>query len=120
VQHEIVHNAHEVESPKTKGARFVESLADLPVLGVICPLVAKVHVQGEHHVRQGWLGELIGYAGHPEVVATMGRVPGPAYRVQTEEDAPAPELAVDTPRAYVTQTTLSIDDIRSPTELLGA
>jgi 4-hydroxy-3-methylbut-2-enyl diphosphate reductase len=120
VQHEIVHNALEVESQKTKGTRFVESLADLPVLGAICPLVAKVHIRGEHYVRQGWSAVRIGYTGHPEVVATMGCVPGPSYRVQTEEDVPAHELAADTPRAYVTQTTLSIDDIRSSSELLDA
>lgn len=113
MRHEIVHNGHEVESLKTKGARFVESMAELPVFDATCRSVAKVHIQGEHYVRRGRSAVLIGYAGHPEVEATIDRV-------QTEEYVPARELAADIPLTYVTQTTLSIDDTRSPSELLDA
>src|SRR5579863_18959 len=138
VRHEIVHNGQVVESLKAKGARFVESLSEvphgaptifsahgvsraveeeaenlgLPVLDATCPLVAKVHMQGERYVRQGRSVVLIGHAGHPEVEGTMGRIPGPVYLVQSEEDVVALELAADTPLAYVTQTTLSVDDTK--------
>ncbi len=139
VRHEIVHNGKVVESLKAKGARFVESLAQvprgaptifsahgvsraveeeaidlgLPVLDATCPLVAKIHIQGERYVRQGRSLVLIGHAGHPEVEGTTGRIPGPVYLVQSEADVAALELAADTPLAYVTQTTLSVDDTRS-------
>ena len=139
VRHEIVHNGAVVESLKAKGARFVESLADVPpgtltifsahgvsravedealslgppVLDATCPLVAKVHIQGERYVRQGRSVVLIGHAGHPEVEGTMGRIPGAVHLVQSEEDVAALELAEDTPLAYVTQTTLSVDDTKS-------
>ena len=139
VRHEIVHNRHVVESLRAKGARFVENLSEVPagaitifsahgvarvveldaqarglhVLDATCPLVAKVHGQGQRYVAQGRLVILVGHAGHPEVEGTMGRISGPVLLVQTERDVEALDLAADTPVAYVTQTTLSVDDTRA-------
>jgi 4-hydroxy-3-methylbut-2-enyl diphosphate reductase len=138
VRHEIVHNKHVVESLKAKGARFVEDLAEipegavtifsahgvarnivddaasrnLPVLDATCPLVTKVHNQGKRYVAQGRTLILIGHAGHPEVEGTMGQIPGPVHLVQTERDVDALDIPQGTPVAYVTQTTLSVDDTR--------
>jgi 4-hydroxy-3-methylbut-2-enyl diphosphate reductase len=138
VRHEIVHNRHVVESLKSKGARFVESLAEVPahavtifsahgvarsveeeaarralnVIDATCPLVSKVHHQAEGYVSGGRELILIGHAGHPEVEGTMGRIPGPVHLVQTEQDVAQLDLARDVPVAYVTQTTLSVDDTR--------
>src|SRR6202051_3039145 len=139
VRHEIVHNRHVVESLRAKGARFVEHLAEVPtgaitifsahgvarlveqdakkrglrVLDATCPLVAKVHGQGKRYVAQGRVVILVGHAGHPEVEGTMGQIPGPVLLVQTEQDVDTLDLAGDTPFAYVTQTTLSVDDTRA-------
>ena len=139
VRHEIVHNRHVVESLRAKGARFVEHLSEVPVgsitvfsahgvarvveddartrglrvLDATCPLVAKVHGQGKRYVSQGRTVILIGHAGHPEVEGTMGQIPARVLLVQNERDVDALELAPDTPVAYVTQTTLSVDDTRS-------
>jgi 4-hydroxy-3-methylbut-2-enyl diphosphate reductase len=132
VRHEIVHNRHVVESLRAKGARFVEHLSEVPtgaitvfsahgvaravglrVLDATCPLVAKVHGQGKRYVRQGRVVILIGHAGHPEVEGTMGQVPGPVVLVQTTQDVEGLSLPADTPVAYVTQTTLSVDDTRA-------
>ena len=136
VRHEIVHNKHVVESLKAKGAVFVEdvsevpdnavtifsahgvaksvedeaSVRNLPVLNATCPLVTKVHNQGKRYVGQGRKLILIGHAGHPEVVGTMGQIPSPVILVQSEADVDKLELPLDTPVAYVTQTTLSVDD----------
>src|SRR5262245_24590255 len=136
VRHEIVHNKHVVESLKAKGAVFVEELSEvppdavtifsahgvakrveeeaaarkLPVLNATCPLVTKVHNQGKRYVGQGRKLILIGHAGHPEVVGTMGQIPGPVILVQDEADVEKLDLPLDTPVAYVTQTTLSVDD----------
>jgi 4-hydroxy-3-methylbut-2-enyl diphosphate reductase len=139
VRHEIVHNRHVVESLRAKGARFVEDLSEVPtgaitifsahgvarlvekdaqrrglrVLDATCPLVAKVHGQGKRYVAQGRVVILVGHAGHPEVEGTMGQIPGPVLLVQTEQDVDTLDLAADTPVAYVTQTTLSVDDTRA-------
>ncbi len=136
VRHEIVHNKHVVESLKAKGARFVEELSEvppgavtifsahgvarrvedeakarsLPVLDATCPLVTKVHNQGKRYVDQGRTLILIGHAGHPEVEGTLGQVPGPVLLVQNEGDVDALDLPSSTPVAYITQTTLSVDD----------
>lgn len=136
VRHEIVHNKHVVEGLKAKGARFVEELSevppgavtifsahgvakrvedeaqarDLPVLDATCPLVTKVHNQGKRYVAQGRTLILIGHAGHPEVEGTLGQVPGPVLLVQSEADVEALDLPSSTPVAYITQTTLSVDD----------
>ncbi|HSS70096.1 MAG TPA: 4-hydroxy-3-methylbut-2-enyl diphosphate reductase [Casimicrobiaceae bacterium] len=139
VRHEIVHNRHVVERLREKGARFVEHLSEVPggaitifsahgvarqvedeararglrVLDATCPLVAKVHGQGKRYVAKGRVVILVGHAGHPEVEGTMGQIAGPAVLVQTESDVEALELAADTPVAYITQTTLSVDDTRA-------
>jgi 4-hydroxy-3-methylbut-2-enyl diphosphate reductase len=136
VRHEIVHNKHVVEGLKAKGAVFVENLSEvppeavtifsahgvarsvedeaasrsLPVLNATCPLVTKVHNQGKRYVAQGRQLILIGHAGHPEVEGTMGQIPSPVILVQNEADVAALDLPADTPVAYVTQTTLSVDD----------
>jgi 4-hydroxy-3-methylbut-2-en-1-yl diphosphate reductase len=138
VRHEIVHNKYVVETLKAKGARFVEDLSQVPpnaitvfsahgvarevekdavarglnVLNATCPLVSKVHNQGRHYVGQGRTLILIGHAGHPEVEGTIGQIPAPVLLIQSLEDVEALDLAEDTPVAYVTQTTLSVDDTR--------
>ena len=138
VRHEIVHNKHVVEDLKGKGARFVDEIDEipsgavtifsahgvaksvensaesraLPVIDATCPLVTKVHLQGKRYVSQGRTVILVGHAGHPEVEGTMGQIPGPVHLVQTEDDVAALAIPVDAPVAYVTQTTLSIDDTR--------
>src|SRR6266404_2206241 len=138
VRHEIVHNKYVVESLKNKGAIFVEDLSEvpphavtvfsahgvarsveeeaaargLPVLNATCPLVTKVHNQGKRYMSKGRALILIGHAGHPEVEGTMGQVPGPVLLVQNVDDVMALTLPVETPVAYITQTTLSVDDTK--------
>jgi len=138
VRHEIVHNKHVVNTLKNKGARFVEELDEvpegavtvfsahgvpqsvvktaqdrgLPVLDATCPLVSKVHNQGKRYVSQGRTLILIGHAGHPEVEGTMGQVGAPVHLVQSEADVVTLPIPVDRPVAYITQTTLSIDDTK--------
>ncbi|HEU0162459.1 MAG TPA: 4-hydroxy-3-methylbut-2-enyl diphosphate reductase [Rhizomicrobium sp.] len=138
VRHEIVHNKHVVNTLKSKGARFVEELDEvpegavtvfsahgvplsvvntakdrgLPVLDATCPLVSKVHNQGKRYVAHGRTLILIGHAGHPEVEGTMGQVGAPVHLVQDEEEVAALTIPTDTPVAYITQTTLSIDDTK--------
>jgi 4-hydroxy-3-methylbut-2-enyl diphosphate reductase len=92
----------------------VKEAADrgLPVLDATCPLVSKVHMQGKRYVSQGRRLILIGHAGHPEVEGTMGQVGAPVDLVQSEKDVDKLDIPTDTPVAYVTQTTLSIDDTR--------
>jgi 4-hydroxy-3-methylbut-2-en-1-yl diphosphate reductase len=139
VRHEIVHNRYVVESLKAKGARFVEDLSEVPagaitvfsahgvsraveddaqirglsVLDATCPLVAKVHKEGQRYVNHGRTVILIGHAGHPEVEGTLGQLSGPVYLVQDQADVSALDIPSDTPLAYITQTTLSVDDTRS-------
>lgn len=138
VRHEIVHNQHVVASLRAKGARFVEELAEVPfgsvaifsahgvakavqdeagrrhlhVVDATCPLVSKVHKQGARYVQQGRHVVLIGHAGHPEVEGTMGQIPGNTHLVQTEQDVAELDIPADAEVAYVTQTTLSVDDTR--------
>jgi 1-deoxy-D-xylulose-5-phosphate synthase len=138
VRHEIVHNKHVVDGLKAKGARFVEDLSEIPqnavaifsahgvskkvekeaaarqlvVHDATCPLVAKVHKQSRRYVAQGRRLVLIGHAGHPEVEGTMGQISAPVILVQTKRDVEALDLPEDTPIAYVTQTTLSVDDTK--------
>jgi 4-hydroxy-3-methylbut-2-en-1-yl diphosphate reductase len=138
VRHEIVHNRHVVENLRGKGARFVEELDEVPhgavtvfsahgvaqsiehdaqargldVLDATCPLVTKVHVQGRQYVAAGRTLILIGHAGHPEVEGTIGQIPGKVLLVQSEAEVAKLQLPEDTPLAYVTQTTLSVDDTR--------
>jgi len=138
VRHEIVHNKHVVDSLREKGAIFVKEVDDIPegahaifsahgvsaavvaaasdrnleIIDATCPLVSKVHKEGQNHVGQGRQVILIGHAGHPEVEGTQGQIPGGVLLVTDPEGVP--ELEVDDPTklAYVTQTTLSVDDTR--------
>lgn len=138
VRHEIVHNKYVVETLKNKGAIFVEELSEvppkavtvfsahgvarsveeeaaargLPVLDATCPLVTKVHNQGKRYINRGRTLILIGHAGHPEVEGTMGQVPAPVLLVQNVQEVTTLTLPADTPVAYITQTTLSIDDTK--------
>ena len=139
VRHEIVHNRHVVDSLKAKGAIFVEELDEvpdgahavfsahgvaqsvvkaaaargLPVLDATCPLVSKVHAQAKRYVRHGRTMILIGHAGHPEVEGTIGQIDAPVHLVSTVEDVDALDIPAQTPLAYVTQTTLSVDDTKA-------
>ncbi|MCB1311848.1 MAG: 4-hydroxy-3-methylbut-2-enyl diphosphate reductase [Sedimentitalea sp.] len=137
VRHEIVHNRFVVDGLKAKGAIFVESLADCPddrpvifsahgvpkavpaeaarremiFVDATCPLVSKVHIEAERHAEAGLQIVMIGHKGHPETVGTMGQLPeGEVLLVETVADV-AEVLVRDPERlAFVTQTTLSIDD----------
>ncbi|HVO15964.1 MAG TPA: 4-hydroxy-3-methylbut-2-enyl diphosphate reductase [Alphaproteobacteria bacterium] len=144
VRHEIEHNKRVVEALKAKGAVFVEeldevpagaitvfsahgvsqkveddaNLRELPVIDATCPLVAKVHKEGQRYAEKGYEVVLIGHEGHPEVEGTMGRIPGKVYLVQDSEDVDALEVTKPDKLAYVTQTTLSVDDTRDVIEAL--
>jgi 4-hydroxy-3-methylbut-2-enyl diphosphate reductase len=138
VRHEIVHNRHVVEGLEAKGAVFVEELEEIadktrPVifsahgvpksvpadaesrgmfyLDATCPLVSKVHVEANRHHDEGRHILMIGHKGHPEVVGTLGQLPeGAITLVETVEDAEAVSPPDPMKLAYVTQTTLSLDD----------
>ena len=145
VRHEIVHNRFVVESLERKGAIFVEELDEVPpdapvvfsahgvpksvpaeaerrnmvYLDATCPLVSKVHREAERHFAAGRLILLIGHAGHPEVVGTMGQLPEGAVRlIETSAEAETIDLPADREIAYVTQTTLSVDDTAGIIEAL--
>ena len=139
VRHEIVHNRHVVDTLKARGAVFVEELDEvpagavtvfsahgvskdveraarqrgLPVIDATCPLVTKVHVQGRKYVSKGRTLVLIGHAGHPEVEGTLGQIDGPVHLVGTPEEVTGLTIAEDAPIAYITQTTLAVDDTRA-------
>ncbi len=138
VRHEIVHNRFVVDSLKAKGAIFVEELEEIPdgdrpvifsahgvpkavpaeararkffYLDATCPLVSKVHVEAERLHAQGMEIVLIGHAGHPEVIGTMGQLPAGAVRlIETAEDARHFDPRDPAKLAFITQTTLSVDD----------
>lgn len=144
VRHEIVHNRHVVDGLKAKGARFVEDLAQVPdgsvtifsahgvsraveadarrrhlsVVDATCPLVSKVHKEGERYSMLGRTIILIGHAGHAEIEGTLGRISGPVYLVETCEDVASLDIPDDTPIAYITQTTLSVDDTQAMIEAI--
>jgi 4-hydroxy-3-methylbut-2-enyl diphosphate reductase len=138
VRHEIVHNQHVVQALQRKGARFVDEVDEIPagavtvfsahgvaesvelaagerrlrVIDAACPLVTKVHKEGQRYAANGLDVVLVGHAGHPEVEGTMGRIKGRVHLISTVE-----EVARIAPRdperlAFVTQTTLSVDDTR--------
>lgn len=146
VRHEIVHNRYVVDGLRAKGAIFVEDLSEVPddhapvifsahgvaraipeeaarrnlfTIDATCPLVTKVHREAEIHFRRGREIVLIGHAGHPEVVGTMGQLPdGSITLVQTIRDAEKFAPRDVSKLAYVTQTTLSVDDTGAIVELL--
>lgn len=138
VRHEIVHNKHVVEGLRAKGAVFVEDLGDVPagavtifsahgvadavhheagrraleVIDATCPLVEKVHKQGRHYAERGLEVILIGHEGHPEVEGTRGSIPGGVILVSSVEEANTVTVRDPERIAYVTQTTLSVNDTR--------
>ena len=144
VRHEIVHNKRVVNNLSSKGAIFVKeldqipegavtvfsahgvsqkvedtaSVRNLPVLDATCPLVAKVHKEGQRYSKDGFEVILIGHEGHPEVEGTMGRISGDVYLVSNTEDVY--KLKVKDPKklSYISQTTLSVDDTRVVIEAL--
>ena len=146
VLHEIVHNQHVVAALRARGAVFTEDLAEVPagaltifsahgvsdarvdearlrrlnVIDATCPLVAKVHLQAGKYGREGAEVIIVGHAGHPEVEGTRGRIPGPVHVVSGPEEVA--RLMVSDPErlAYVTQTTLSVDDTRDTITALRA
>jgi 4-hydroxy-3-methylbut-2-enyl diphosphate reductase len=146
VRHEIVHNKYVVEGLKAKGAIFVEELSEVPdtdkpvifsahgvpksipaeaerrnflAIDATCPLVTKVHREAQSHFKRGRQVVLVGHAGHPEVVGTLGQLPqGSILLVQTPEDIANLKVADESSLAYVTQTTLSIDDTKQMVDAL--
>ncbi|HTL91026.1 MAG TPA: 4-hydroxy-3-methylbut-2-enyl diphosphate reductase, partial [Steroidobacteraceae bacterium] len=147
VRHEVVHNRHVVERLRDLGAVFVEELREVPsgatvifsahgvshavedeakergltVFDATCPLVTKVHMEVQRYAREGREVILIGHAGHPEVEGTMGRFEtsfgGSMYLVGSEADVRTLEVRNPANLAFVTQTTLSVDDT---TEIVAA
>jgi 4-hydroxy-3-methylbut-2-en-1-yl diphosphate reductase len=138
VRHEIVHNRHVVEDLRQRGAIFVDELdqvpngamtifsahgvakkveqdaaaRNLPVIDATCPLVAKVHNEGRRYARQDREIVLVGHAGHAEVEGTIGQVPATVHLVQTAADVAGLDVRDPEKLAYITQTTLSVDDTR--------
>jgi 4-hydroxy-3-methylbut-2-en-1-yl diphosphate reductase len=146
VRHEIVHNRHVVDRLRAKGAHFVDEIDEipdggvtifsahgvarvvekraanrgLPVIDATCPLVSKVHIEGQRYANQGREIILIGHAGHPEIVGTMGRITGRVHLISTPEEVANLEVADPDKLAFITQTTLSVDDTRAIIEALKA
>lgn len=144
VYHEIVHNQYVVESFKEKGAVFVESLEEVPEESVVmfsahgvspeirqtaeerrltaldatCPLVTKVHLEAIKYAKKGYTIVLIGHEGHDEVIGTMGEAPEAIVLVEDEEDVERLEVADPSKLAFLTQTTLSVDDANRIIEAL--
>ncbi|HAF45481.1 MAG TPA: 4-hydroxy-3-methylbut-2-enyl diphosphate reductase [Gallionellaceae bacterium] len=136
VRHEVVHNKFVVEGLKAKGAVFIENLSDVPpgsilifsahgvpqsvrreaearnltVFDATCPLVTKVHIEVSRMRQQGKEIIMIGHKGHPEVEGTMGQSEGGMYLVESPEDVAKLQVQDEQNLAYVTQTTLSVDD----------
>lgn len=146
VRHEVVHNTYVVNDLKAKGAIFVEELAEVPagatvvfsahgvsqavraeaearglkVFDATCPLVTKVHVEVAMMRDKGFEIVMIGHKGHPEVEGTLGQSQGGMYLVETPEDVATLKVAAPDKLAYVTQTTLSVDDAARVVDALRA
>ncbi|MFC4671210.1 4-hydroxy-3-methylbut-2-enyl diphosphate reductase [Seohaeicola nanhaiensis] len=147
VRHEIVHNRFVVDGLRAKGAVFVEELDDCPpdrpvifsahgvpksvpaeaqrrnmvFVDATCPLVSKVHIEAQRHAENGLQMIMIGHKGHPETIGTMGQLPeGDVLLVETVDDVAAVDVRDPTRIAYVTQTTLSIDDTAEIVKALQA
>jgi len=144
VRHEIVHNRHVVERLRAKGARFVDEIDEVPpgavtifsahgvasaietgaderglrVIDATCPLVSKVHIEGQRYANQGREIVLIGHAGHPEIQGTMGRITGRVHLISKPEEVARLDVADPEKLAFITQTTLSVDDTRAVIEAL--
>jgi 4-hydroxy-3-methylbut-2-enyl diphosphate reductase len=144
VRHEIVHNRHVVEDLRAKGAIFVDELESVPAGAVVifsahgvspavrreaaerglksldatCPLVTKVHLEALRYAKEGFTIVLIGHRRHVEVEGTMGEAPDSIVLVESAAEAEALELRDPTRVAYITQTTLSVDDVKGIVEIL--
>ena len=144
VRHEIVHNRHVVDNLKAKGVKFVEEISEIPdgaitvfsahgvskkveidaklrnlqSIDATCPLVTKVHKQGQQYAARGSEIILIGHENHPEVEGTIGQISGTVHLVSDVDDVEALEVLNPDKLAYVTQTTLSVDDTRNIIEAL--
>jgi 4-hydroxy-3-methylbut-2-en-1-yl diphosphate reductase len=146
VRKQIVHNKHVVEDLERRGAIFVDSVYEVPpnatlvfsahgvspavrdaagtrrlnTIDATCPLVTKVHTQARRYADAGYAIAFIGHAGHEEVEGTFGEAPDAIVLVESVEDARRVELPRDRPLAYITQTTLSIDETREIVDVLRA
>ena len=145
VRHEIVHNKYVVDEPKSKGAIFIKEVRDAPVdrpiifsahgvpksvpleaknrkmiyVDATCPLVSKVHIEADRHFENGLQIIMIGHEGHPETIGTMGQLPeGGVLLVESTKDVENLIVRDPSKLAYVTQTTLSIDDTAEVVEAL--
>jgi len=144
VRKQIVHNAHVVRDLEVRGAIFVEDETEAPAGAILvlsahgvapsvydhaaarrqttidatCPLVTKVHVQARRYAAEGKRIVLIGHAGHEEVIGTLGEAPDATVLVESVEDAEALELPAGAPVAYITQTTLSVDETAEIIDIL--
>ena len=138
VRHEIVHNRRVVDNLKAKGVKFVDEIEQIPdgaiavfsahgvskkvekeasmrnlrSIDATCPLVSKVHKEGQRYAAKGYDIILIGHENHPEIEGTLGQIPGPVFLVNSIEDVEALEVRNSEKIAYITQTTLSVDDTR--------
>lgn len=146
VRHEIVHNPHVVKRLAEKGVIFVEEIDTLPegavtifsahgvpeeieqsarqrgltVIDATCPLVSKVHTEGQRYVKANREIILIGHEGHPEIEGTLGRIPGTVHLISTVEDVAKLNIKNPDMLAYITQTTLSVDDTKNVIDALKA
>ncbi|MEM1419030.1 MAG: 4-hydroxy-3-methylbut-2-enyl diphosphate reductase [Pseudomonadota bacterium] len=147
VRHEIVHNRYVVDGLRAKGAVFVEELSECPTdrpvifsahgvpksvpaeaerrhmlyVDATCPLVSKVHIEAARHHERGLQMVMIGHAGHPETIGTMGQLPsGEVLLVETVDDVATLEVRDPEKLAYITQTTLSVDDTAAVVAALQA
>lgn len=146
VRHEIVHNPHVVKRLADKGVIFVEETDEVPadavtifsahgvaeevekhaikrglqVIDATCPLVSKVHTEGQRYAKSGREIILIGHEGHPEIEGTLGRIPGVVHLVSEPEDVAAVQVKDPNMLAYITQTTLSVDDTKAVIDALKA
>ncbi len=144
VRHEIVHNRHVVERLHAKGARFVDEIDDIPpgsvtifsahgvssaieeraaelglrVIDATCPLVSKVHIEGQRYAGEGREIILVGHAGHPEIEGTMGRIKGRVRLISRPEAVASLQVLDPEKLAFITQTTLSVDDTRAVIDAL--
>jgi 4-hydroxy-3-methylbut-2-enyl diphosphate reductase len=144
VRKQIVHNAHVVRELEQRGAVFVDDELDAPLGSILvlsahgvapsvyeraaarrlrmidatCPLVTKVHSQARRYAAEGCMVVVIGHAGHEEVVGTMGEAPEATVLVESIADAEAVDLPANAPVAYITQTTLSVDETAEIVEVL--
>lgn len=146
VRHEIVHNPHVVNRLKDKGVIFVEETDEVPesavvifsahgvterveaharqrnlrVIDATCPLVSKVHTEGQRYAKQNFEIILIGHKGHPEIEGTLGRIPGTVHLVSDVGDVDSLNVTNEDTLAYITQTTLSVDDTKGIIDRLKA